>query len=1143
MSASFAINVASRVAFRVAPDRDDAAIDRFGINHDRRTSVVASAMQPRASAPAPDSDADSDTALRVNGTDDSRAAKRQIIIRPLGNIDAEDDESDDRRMIASRGSPRLYDVAPVGGNGDDDDGDLAKRSRPSCCAVLLATPLSRLALFCFVVVVGALLLFAVSATGGADTDDRTACDGDASTALDAMTLRVLSRAVSGVASPGGSTSGSSSAAARQNRAAQVASRIKFCVYRYEYSQMAEWLLREAGWTDAARDRQFHRRVQPQRDAFAVDAARGQVNIAATTRSAAASGLYWYLKNALGCQVTWGADQLDMLVVFPDANASASSPPSSPSSSSTGSAGASPPVSLPDWARTAVLASTPWRHAWNMVTFGYTSTWWDWARWERELDWMALHGVNLPLAFVGQEYVWIQAFAQYGIQPEEMERWFAGPAFLPWQRAGNVQGFGGPLPMAWIIDQRDLQRKILQRMKQLGMTPVLPCFAGHVPAAARRAWPDGHYTTVPAWNRFPPQYADVLVVDPSDVAFAQISAAFMKALSETYGLTSYYSCDTFNEDDPPTDDPDYLRNASRAVVNGITRSDPDGVWLLQAWLFSPGHFPWWQVPGRVESYLSGAPRDRLLVLDLHAEDGSLALLFDNFYGRASIWCLLHNYGGVRGMYGNLSRVATGPFEDLVRDGSTVVGMAFTPESIEQNPVVYELMTENFFSAPVTAERALAMDVFPASLLLFLPPQPDPTTTTPAPGRNASRRPTTTTTGGGGGDSDSDRGAGIVNRTVAFNLTKWLGRYLIQRYGNGAQRVRAMTPPQLRALLSSLDVTAVMPQTWRAWRTLLDVFYLQPNEPRTELEMVPMIVGWSLGEWVAGTPAAMFAALEALRSAIGTGEVDAEASAGLHYDAVDIARQAGTTFFTNAHVMLRNVGGELFSDDARDQFRRVSEYVLGLIERLDDLLATDGNYLLGTWIAASEAAAASARNKTVSALMRYNAKNQITMWGPDAQISDYAAKPWAGLYRAYYGERYRKSAEFTLSINGTDRAWQVNYDSYLLVFERAWNEQLNDTYATAPSGATISATAAAIAEHIALSPKALDGAFTLYANAAPLRVMTEFIRMPLWTSDPLQLGRLCALVDRCAGFTGAGFLLTERIKAQPPSDDQVDLYLKN
>lgn len=26
--------------------------------------------------------------------------------------------------------------------------------------------------------------------------------------------------------------------------------------------------------------------------------------------------------------------------------------------------------------------------------------WDWERWEQEIDWMALQGINLPLAFAG-----------------------------------------------------------------------------------------------------------------------------------------------------------------------------------------------------------------------------------------------------------------------------------------------------------------------------------------------------------------------------------------------------------------------------------------------------------------------------------------------------------------------------------------------------------------------------------------------------------------------------------------------------------------------------------------------------------------------------------------------------------------------
>ena len=36
-------------------------------------------------------------------------------------------------------------------------------------------------------------------------------------------------------------------------------------------------------------------------------------------------------------------------------------------------------------------------------------WWDWKRWEKEIDWMALQGINLPLAFTGQEAIWQKVF--------------------------------------------------------------------------------------------------------------------------------------------------------------------------------------------------------------------------------------------------------------------------------------------------------------------------------------------------------------------------------------------------------------------------------------------------------------------------------------------------------------------------------------------------------------------------------------------------------------------------------------------------------------------------------------------------------------------------------------------------------------
>lgn len=46
-----------------------------------------------------------------------------------------------------------------------------------------------------------------------------------------------------------------------------------------------------------------------------------------------------------------------------------------------------------------------RYYQNVCTQSYSYVWWDWARWEKEIDWMALSGINLALAFTGQEAIW------------------------------------------------------------------------------------------------------------------------------------------------------------------------------------------------------------------------------------------------------------------------------------------------------------------------------------------------------------------------------------------------------------------------------------------------------------------------------------------------------------------------------------------------------------------------------------------------------------------------------------------------------------------------------------------------------------------------------------------------------------------
>ena len=83
------------------------------------------------------------------------------------------------------------------------------------------------------------------------------------------------------------------------------------------------------------------------------------------------------------------------------------------------------------------APVKYRYAFNVVTYGYTTAFWNEPRWLREVDWMALHGVNMPLASAGQEYIWDEVFAQLQLDEAELTTYDTGPAYLPWQRMGNV----------------------------------------------------------------------------------------------------------------------------------------------------------------------------------------------------------------------------------------------------------------------------------------------------------------------------------------------------------------------------------------------------------------------------------------------------------------------------------------------------------------------------------------------------------------------------------------------------------------------------------------------------------------------------------------------------------------------------------
>ncbi|XP_039131120.1 alpha-N-acetylglucosaminidase-like [Dioscorea cayenensis subsp. rotundata] len=386
-----------------------------------------------------------------------------------------------------------------------------------------------------------------------------------------------------------------------------------------------------------------------------------------------AGLHWYLKSWCMAHISWDKTGGTQLFSVPT------------------------PGFLPHVHPAGVLIKrpVPWNYYQNAVTSSYSMAWWDWERWEKEIDWMALQGINLPLAFNGQEAIWQKVFQKFNISNSDLEDFFGGPAFLAWSRMGNMHGWGGPLPQTWLDDQLALQKKILSRMFEFGMSPVLPAFSGNVPSALKSKFPSAKITRLGNWFTVDsnPKWCCTYLLDATDPLFVEVGKAFIEQQFKEYGRTSHiYNCDTFDENTPPIDEPEYISSLGAAIFKGMQSGDKDAIWLMQGWLFS--YDPFWK-PLQMKALLHSVPIGRLVVLDLFAEVKPLWNTSEQFFNVPYIWCMLHNFAANIEMYGILDSIASGPVEARTSENSTMVGVGMCMEGIEQNPVVYDLMSEMAF----------------------------------------------------------------------------------------------------------------------------------------------------------------------------------------------------------------------------------------------------------------------------------------------------------------------------------------------------------------------------------------------------------------------------------------------------------------
>lgn len=378
------------------------------------------------------------------------------------------------------------------------------------------------------------------------------------------------------------------------------------------------------------------------EAFVISAMDGRPCVTGSTLSAITVGLNWYLYHYAHINLSWSMRHTDLR--------HASLP-------------------LPKRPERRTTRETR-RYYLNFCTFSYSMAFWSWERWEEEVDWMALHGVTMPLQLVGLDVVWYRLLTEcYGYTDAEAKAFVAGPAYQAWFGMNNLEGWGGPAPSWWYERQATLARRITDRERELGMQPVLPGFAATVPSTfgAKRGVATVQQGTWCGYTR-----PDILC--PADSTFSAVARDYYAMLHRVMGRSRYYAMDPLHEGGHADGlDTEALQTA---IYEAMHAANPDASWVVQQWQWAD-----WQY-----DLCRRMPRGRLVVLELF---GDAHTAFGCYADQPAVYCVIPNFGGRTGLCARLRQTIDHYF-DARATAPNLCGVGAAPEGIESVSVVYDLL---------------------------------------------------------------------------------------------------------------------------------------------------------------------------------------------------------------------------------------------------------------------------------------------------------------------------------------------------------------------------------------------------------------------------------------------------------------------
>lgn len=301
---------------------------------------------------------------------------------------------------------------------------------------------------------------------------------------------------------------------------------------------------------------------------------------------------------------------------------------------------------------------------------YSCAFWKWEQWEKEIDFMAMNGINAPLSAVGTEAAWYYVLRDFKYSETGALAFLSGPCFWPQQLASRLSGYFALTDVKYIESRARLGKQIIDREVELGMTPIQQGFSGVVPSNIVKTAKNVRLRMLPTWNRFPMARQ----IDPLDPFFRKFCSALLEKQRRLFGARHYYLCEPFRENDPASKAQNYLWKVGRVLDSTLKDFDKDFVLVTRGSAVR-------------ERFLKAMPKDRVLILD---EDGRAREKTENFWGYDFVLGSVHNRGDRTALYGDVGALAD--FDYASDAPENCVGLGIFTEGIRQNPLYYDLAFE-------------------------------------------------------------------------------------------------------------------------------------------------------------------------------------------------------------------------------------------------------------------------------------------------------------------------------------------------------------------------------------------------------------------------------------------------------------------